>query len=306
MSLFTIRARVVPSERTARRNVKREVFAYPSEKVKQETWDKSVTITDLTEELRVAVAEHKQFEVWRRNAKISDNELKKLWNIHRDNLPYKELPERLARSAWFTTGIVYNSWFALQQDLQLQIDRLNLWLSVSKADVELVEACGCELEQIKARAHEILAEVKAQLEAKESESPAKTAKQNQSQFQAKTTQKNKSATAAKQKSKTANSLIEALSDKYGVLKSSDPLSQCGIAHLIKNEGKVAKRRENVKQFLKKVNTKKKRVERLEVQLAGSMPRGRDLTGAKFLEALETARQQLPKIMMNFELGKQTF
>ncbi|NJL23148.1 MAG: hypothetical protein HC895_23690 [Leptolyngbyaceae cyanobacterium SM1_3_5] len=46
--------------------------------------------------------------------------------------------------------------------------------------------------------------------------------------------------------------------------------------------------------MKKVNTKKKRVERLEVQLAGCMPRGRDLTGAKFVEALETASQQIPR------------
>ncbi|MBD2057781.1 hypothetical protein H6F88_17440 [Oculatella sp. FACHB-28] len=295
MSLLTIRARVVPSERTASRKTKKNVvFAYPSGKVKRETWKESVIVSNLIEDLRVAVAEHKDFESWRQEGKISDEELKKLWNTHRRSSPYQELPERLARSAWFVTGTIYDSWFALRQDLQLQIDKLTSWLRVAKADVELVEACGCELEQIKTRAHEILTAVKAQLEAKKSEPPAKTTGQNQPQAQTKTTQKKQSTTAATRSSKTASSLIDALIEKYTELKSSDPLSQCAIAHLIKNEGKVAKRRENIKQFLKKVNTKKKRIERLEVQLAGSLPKGRDLTGAKFVEALETATQQVPK------------
>ncbi|MBD2069785.1 hypothetical protein H6F93_20095 [Leptolyngbya sp. FACHB-671] len=294
MSLFTIRARVIPSERTASRKVKRDVFAYPSETVKREFWNNSVIVSDLAEDLRVAVADHKEFETWRRKGEISGQELKKLWNTCRANSPYKELPERLARSAWFTIEIVYNSWFALRQDLQLQIDKLTFWLNVAKADVELVEACGCELEQIKTRAHEILTAVKAQLEAKESEPSAETTGQNQPQAQTKTTQKKQSTTAATRSSKTVNSLIDALIEKYTELKSSDPLSQCAIAHLIKNEGRVAKRKENTKQFLKRVNAKKKRVERLEVQLAGSMPRGRDLTGAKFVEALETATHQIPK------------
>ncbi|NJL23149.1 MAG: hypothetical protein HC895_23695 [Leptolyngbyaceae cyanobacterium SM1_3_5] len=120
------------------------------------------------------------------------------------------------------TEIVYDSWFALRQDLQLQIDRLICWLNVSKADVELVEACGCELEQIKTRAHEILAAVKAQLEVEESGPSAETTEPNQPQPDAKTTQKNQSITAANQNSKLANPLINALIEKYTARRGNDP------------------------------------------------------------------------------------
>lgn len=294
MSLFTIRAGVVPSERTANRKVKHEVFAYPSQKVKREIWENSVIISNLIEDLRVAVANHKEFEAWRREGKISDGELKKLWNTCRDNSPYKELPERLARSAWFTTEIVYDSWFALQQDLQLQIDRLTWWLNVAKTDVELVEVCGCELEQIKAKACEILATAKTNLKVGESELSTEATEQNQSQRPTKVTQKTQPTITTTQNSKNGNFLINILRAKYVEIGSSDPLSQCAISHIIKNEGKIAQRRENAEQFLKKVNTKKKRIERLEVQLTGSMPKGRDLTGEKFVKALETATKQVPK------------
>nr|WP_199305029.1 type V CRISPR-associated protein Cas12k [Phormidium sp. FACHB-592] len=92
---------------------------------------------------------------------------------------------------------------------------------------------------------------------------------------------------------TIDTLTDALFEKYTAFEGSDLLSQCAIAHIIKNDGKVAQRRENSGRFTEKFNKRKKQLERLEVQLAGSLPKGRDLTGAKFLEALETASRQVP-------------
>lgn len=266
-SLLTIRARAIPSERTVGRKTKNEVFAYPSEKVQQETWQLGTTVTDLVEALRVEVAAHDDFETWQQKAKLSDKALKDMWNDRRAQLPYKDLPERFARSAWLTTEGIYDSWFALKQSLKLRLDCLNRWLSIAKSDVELAHTCNCELESIKARADEILEAVKAEVETYQAEqtvdaeSPVKT-------------------------------LTDVLFERY-IEHKGNSLSQCAIAHIIKNDGRVAKRRENLGKFIEKFNKQTRQAERLEIQLAGSLPRGRDLTGAKFLQALKTATQQLP-------------
>ncbi|MBD2075453.1 hypothetical protein H6F86_16435 [Phormidium sp. FACHB-592] len=168
MAIFTVRARVIPSERSASRKTKGEVFAHASETVKQETWESAVIVSDLIETLRVEVAAHSDFEVWKRSGKLANKELKQLWNDHRANAPYEDLPERLARSAWLTTRSIYDSWFALRESLQIRVDWLKRWLDIAKSDVELLQVCGCELEQMKAKAHEILEVVKAEFEADQS------------------------------------------------------------------------------------------------------------------------------------------
>ncbi|MBD2036282.1 hypothetical protein H6F76_14790 [Leptolyngbya sp. FACHB-321] len=307
MAIFIVRARVIPSERSVSRKTKGEVFAHASETVKQETWESAVIVSDLIETLRVEVAAHSDFEVWKRSGKLSEKELKKLWNDHRANLPYKNLPERLARSAWLTTEVVYDSWLALRQSLQTRLDRLKRWLDIAKSDVELLQLCGCELEQMKAKAHEILEVVKAEFEADQSKQTVNAVGQKRPQQKpvgekqrrqtsANSTQQSgeKAKKGTKKSAKgTTDTLTDALFEKYTEFEGKDLLSQCAIAHIIKNDDKVVKRRENRRRFTEKFNQRKKQLERLEVQLAGSLPKGRDLTGEKFLQALETATQQVP-------------
>lgn len=73
-----------------------------------------------------------------------------------------------------------------------------------------------------------------------------------------------------------------------------PLYRCAIAYLIKNGGKIPEAEEDPEKFAQRLHRKRKEVEQLEAQLQARLPKGRDLTGAEFLETLAIATQQLPE------------
>lgn len=168
---------------------------------------------------------------------------------------YPGQPGRSYTSAILMVQYTYESWLALQQKRRLRTDGKQRWLNIVKSDAELIELSQAPLAVIQQRAQDILDQQTLQV--------------------------------------TGNkSLMDLLFEAYE--QTDDLLSQCAIAHLLKNSCKVAQQAEDPERYTHRIQRKQKEVEQLEQQLKARLPKGRDLTGEEFTEMLETASQQIPK------------
>lgn len=85
--------------------------------------------------------------------------------------------------------------------------------------------------------------------------------------------------------------MSVLFDSYKQTK--DELTRAALIHLIKNGGNVLEEEEDLEELTQRLLKKKKAIEQLEQQLTSSLPKGRDLTGQKFLETLDRVTKQIP-------------
>jgi len=76
--------------------------------------------------------------------------------------------------------------------------------------------------------------------------------------------------------------------------TKDTLIQCAIAHLLKNDCRVNELEEDPEKFADRIHRKQKEIEQLEAKLVSRLPKGRDLTGERFIETLRIATEQVPE------------
>lgn len=290
MAIFTVQCRLdawgeTPESREA---IRRYIWEFMAE-----------TYTPLVNELISEVAEHPAFKTWQQEGSLDSGALMTLWKSLKKEPRFKGLPDRLLVSARLMVHYTYDAWIALQNEKQTKLDKNIRWVEVVKSDAELVQISGCNLDTIRARAKELLAQINTQNQTqqttdrrvrKRKASNSSTANQAKSQFIPEAKQ-NFNGSAEENNKSTTNQVPEIKYKTFDTLfntyyMSSDILQKCAIAYLIKNKLKVNNKEEDLKKFTKIVRQKKKKIERLQEQLKSRLPKGRHWIGNEFLDNLE--------------------
>jgi hypothetical protein len=233
------------------------------------------TNTPLINELLKQVGQHPDFGTWRHKGKLPAGTVKQLCQPLRTDPCFIGQPSRFYMSAITVVDYIYKAWLALQKRLRYQLEGKTRWLEMLKSDAELVEATGCTLDTLRIKAAEILAQ-HATLASDLAQAPKTKAKKGK-----------------KRKISNANrDLSQALFKAYR--ETDDILTRACICYLLKNGCKVSTKEEDPEKFNLRRRKVEIRVKRLTEQLASRMPKGRDLTSEKWLEALATAMSHVPQ------------
>lgn len=262
MSVITIQCRLVTKEETLR-----HLWELMTQKN-----------TPLINELLEQIEKHPDLEGWKQKGKLPTGLVKTLCNSLKTDLRFSGQPGRFYSSAINLVDYIYKSWFALQRQRQRKIWGKERWLSlILKSDDELEKGCNCSLDMIRAKATTLRAQIDIPSDLNHNQ-PTDSKK-------GKKTKKGKI-------DKPPRSLFNLLFDAYE--NTTDPLNRCSLAYLLKNGCKVSELEEDPEEFALRRRAKEIEIERLKKQLKSHIPKGRDLTGEKWLEALETATHNVPK------------
>ncbi|BAY29339.1 hypothetical protein NIES2107_11800 [Nostoc carneum NIES-2107] len=259
MSQITIQCRLVASEST-----------------RQQLWKLMADLnTPLINELLEQLAKHPDFEKWRQKGKLPASVVMKLCQPLKNDPRFAGQPSRFYISAIHIVDYIYKSWLAIQKRLQQQLDGKTRWLEMLNSDPELVEASASSLEVIRTKAAEILA---IAMTASDSDNSSPNGK--------------KSKKAKKASSNPKRKLFNTLFDAYQ--ETEDVLSRSAISYLLKNGCKLSDKDEDPEKFAQRRRQLEIQIQRLTEKLTSRIPKGRDLTHAKWLETLFTATTTVPK------------
>ncbi len=254
MSFITIQCRLVANE-----EIRRQIWHLMADKN-----------TPLVNELLKQVSQDDNFESWQLKGTIPEQAVRQLCVPLKTEPQFAGQPGRFYTSASLMVAYTYQSWLAVQQKYHRRLEGKQRWLNIVKSDDELVKVSGHPISVIKDRAQEILTKLETQLSGKQNQSKKKRKKGG---------------------SKTDKSLIGSLFQLYEV--ANDELSKCAIAHLLKNGCQVCEQEEDPEAFALRIQRKQEEIEQLEARLASRLPKGRDLTGEEFIEALSIATGKVP-------------
>ncbi len=225
--------------------------------------------TPLINELLKQIAEHPEFETWRQKGKLPAGIVAKFCKPLRQDSRFSGQPGRFYTSAIKLVEYIYQSWFALQQRLQWRLKGQQRWLEMLKSDRDLCQQADCSLETLCHQASEILKSLQP------------------------------SVSKGKKKSKKPkNTPRQSLFDAYD--SAEDNLTKSAIAYLLKNNCKIPEQPEDPKKFAQRQRKAEIKLERLIKQIESSLPKGRDLTGERWLETLLTAANTVPRNIEQFK------
>ncbi|MBW4592437.1 MAG: type V CRISPR-associated protein Cas12k [Brasilonema angustatum HA4187-MV1] len=261
MSQITIQCRLVANEST-----RQQLWKLMAEKN-----------TPLINELLLKVAQHPEFETWRQKGKHPTSIVKELCQILKTDPRFIGQPARFYTSATALVNYIYKSWFALMKRVQSQLDGKIRWLEMLNSDAELLEHSGVLLDVLRTKAAEILAQLTPQSDTVEPQ-PAKVKKPQK-------TKKSKNSDSERSLSKN---LFAVYSD------TDDLLTRCAISYLLKNGCKLSKKEEEPQKFAQRRRKLEIQIQRLTEQLEARIPKGRDLTDAKWLDTLLLVTHNVPE------------
>ncbi len=241
---------------------KEKIFlAQSSEAVRQNLWQLFLTSSALIDELLDRLSQHPNVQTWQQQGKLPDNELKACWLELRASPLYDEkLPGIFFYSVQSMAKTIYASWLALHHQKQRRLNGLNRLTEIVYSDETLLEMCDLTFAQLQVNAASMLSEIDKEIV----------------------------------NSEKSLSRINLLFRKYTELPVEDTISRSAISYLIKHGCKIESKIEPTPKFDRWFKTKLKQAQRLEDQLAGHFPRGRDLNGTAFLNVLETATKNNPQ------------
>jgi hypothetical protein len=261
MSVITIQCRLVAKEETLR-----HLWELMTQKN-----------TPLINELLEQIGKHPDLEGWIQKGKLPIGLVKMLCNSLKTDLRFSGQPGRFYSSAITLVDYIYKSWLALQQRRQRQISGKERWLSMLKSDDELEKDCNCSLDVIRAKATELLTQIVTPSDLNHNQ-PTESKKGKK--------------TKTGKADKAPRRLLSLLFDAYE--NTTDPLNRCSLAYLLKNDCQVSELEEDPEKFATRRRAKEIEIEHLKEQLKSRIPKGRDLTGEQWLEALDTAIYNFPK------------
>jgi hypothetical protein len=226
--------------------------------------------TPLINELLRQVSQHPEFETWRQKGKHPTSVVKELCQPLKTDPRFIGQPGRFYSSAIALVNYIYKSWFALMKRSQYQLEGKSRWLEMLNSDVELLESSGVSLDSLRTKAAEILVQLTLLNTAETQSKNGKKAKNSDNE----------------------RSLSKNLFDTYR--NTEDNLTRCAISYLLKNGCKINEKEEEAKKFAQRRRKIEIQIERLREQLETRIPKGRDLTAAKWLETLVVASQNVPE------------
>ncbi|MBD2451646.1 hypothetical protein H6G76_31920 [Nostoc sp. FACHB-152] len=259
------------------------------EEALRKVWEEMVQEnTPLIVDLIKAVSEQPEFEINKATGKITKEEINKL---------RKSLTQNSGRTYTSVDCLVkeaYSSWLKLYQKRKTQKEGKEYFLkNILKSDAELVEQSNCELQTIRCKAKEILSLIEKFIEqinnSELNTNQTISAKKNNNILD-----KILNDFFIKNLNKSAEiGLTDTLYEIHR--NSSDSLTQCAVAYLIKNDNKVSEADENLTQLNKRRAAKEVEIQRLETQIQNTrLPNGRDIIGAKSSQAFNNLINQVPK------------
>ncbi len=236
--------------------IKKSTFitlAESSEDVRQQLWHFFMTSSSLIDELLDRLSKHPNFKTWLQEGNLPDDELKACWLELKTSPLYDEkLPGRFFSSVQSMVKTIYASWLALHQQKQRRLDGLNRLTEIVYSDEALIEMCDLTFAQLQANAESMLSEIDREIA----------------------------------NSDKLLSRIKLLFTKHAELPEEDITSRSAIAYLIRHGCKIEPKIESNEKFKKWFRTKRKGARRLEKQLAGHFPRGRDVQEKTLTSCLE--------------------
>jgi hypothetical protein len=251
------------------------------EKIRRYLWELMFhKNTPFINEVLEQIGKHPELEEWIKKGKLPsglDGLVKTLYDSLKNDIRFSGQSGRFYSSAISLVKYTYNSWFALHSVLQQKIAGKECWLLMLKSDAELEKDCDCSQDVIRTKATELLTQIGTQSDLNHNQ-PTESKK-------GKKTKKGKA-------DKVPDKLFKALMDAYK--KTTDPLERCALAYLLKNGCQVSELEEDPEEFATRRRATEIEIERLKKQLKSRIPKGRDLTGEKWLEALETAIHKIPQ------------
>nr|WP_251955732.1 type V CRISPR-associated protein Cas12k [Nostoc commune] len=236
--------------------------------------------TPLVNEILERLGKHSEFEIWVKTAKVPKTVIKELCDSLKTQEPFIGQPGRFYTPAITLVTYIYKSWLALNRRRQLKIEGKERWLEMLKTDVELEQESKSSLENIRTKSTEILA----------SFATHQTHETNH-KVRGRRSRKPKDGKADRP-DKVVTIKPSRLFEAYR--QTEDALTRCALVYLLKNNCQVSFVEEDLEQYTKQRRKKEKEIEieRLKIQLTSRVPKGRDLTGEKWLETLEQAVQQV--------------
>jgi hypothetical protein len=214
--------------------------------------------TPLINELLRLIALHPDFLTWRSKGKLPTAEVTKLAKTLKTDPRFSGQPAKFYISAEKTALYTFKSWLAIQKLAQRQLEGKLSWLRMLRTDEELIADSGQDLDRIRQQAQTLLLRCK---------SPDDT-------------------------DKSTDNLRKNLYQTYD--KNEGSLTRSAIAYLLKHRCQIPTEiEEDTKKFLKYRRKIENQVKRLTQQLENRLPRGRDITGERFLSTLESATNNAP-------------
>ena len=214
--------------------------------------------TPLVNELLRLVTLHPDFPIWRSKGKLPTAEITKLAKTLKTDPCFNNQPAKFHQSAEKTVAYTLKSWLAIQKLTQRQLDGKSTWLRMLRTNAELIADSGQELEVIKQHAAAILLRYRS----------------------------------PEDSSKSKQALRKILFQTYD--NTDNALTRSAIAYLFSHHCKIsADSDEDTNKFLTYRRKVENQIKRLTQQLENRLPRGRDLTGERYLNVLELATNQIP-------------
>ncbi|MBD2388727.1 type V CRISPR-associated protein Cas12k [Cylindrospermum sp. FACHB-282] len=281
---------------------------HSSDDVLRKVWEEMTQKnTPLIVQLLKDVSEQPEFENIKETGEISKAEITELRKSLTKDSYLKEQSGRLRSSADSFVKEVYSLWLTLYQKRKRQKEGKEYFLKdILKSDVELVAESNCDLQTIRYKAQEILAQPEEIL--KQIITGSENNKQTNSNRKVRRTKNPKTSNIDKDlnivtqetpKDERPKALTNILYDIHK--KSQDILIRCAAAYLIKNHNKVSEEKEDIKKLKKRRNQKKVEIKRLEKQIQDNrLPSGRDIVGTTYIEAFDNLINQVPKDNEEYE------
>ena len=249
---------------------------YASEDVLRKVWEEmSQKNTPLIVQLLKFVSERPEFETKKENGKISKLEITELRRALTKDSELEKQSGRLCSSADTFVTEVYASWLTLYQKQKIQKEGKEYFLkNILKTDVELGLESNCDLQTIRDKAQEILAQPEEII--KQIVASNETGKQTNSNNNQNNTNSKKLNPVA-QKDNNSKNLTNILYEIHK--KTQDVLTRCAVAYLLKNHNKASALEEDIEKLKERRKRKEVEIVRLEKQLQHNrLPNGRDITG----------------------------
>ena len=240
-------------DRDKPKNKEKIFLAQSSEDVRQNRWQLFLISSALIDELLDRLSQHPNFQTWQQQGNLPDDELKACWLELKSSPSYDEkLPGRFFSSVQSMVKTIYASWLAVNQQKQRRINGLSRLTEIVYSDEALLEICDLTFAQLQANAESMLSEIDKEIASSEK----------------------------------LLSRINLLFKKHAELPEEDIIGRSAIAYLIRHGCKIEPKIESTEKFKKWFRTKQKQSRRLETQLAGHFPRGRDVQDKTLTSCLE--------------------
>ena len=175
---------------------------------------------------------------------------------------------------------VYQSWFEIQLKKRISLKGKKRWLAMLKSEEELLQKTNLTLPQLQKEAEKNLKKEKKKLQKKHEKELGKKLSE------------------AELSKKIFGHLIDLYEkiakdckkEKKPHLRVRKIIRCCAIVYLLKNRCKIPDRPENPEAYKKYRKRKGIQIERLEHQLKGRLPKGRENNPLRWINALESAQK----------------